>query len=303
MGAWKCLLACIKRTTCCLCQPNHNDMMKTEGSSLYYSSLPNDGPKSKSDKVEALPTKRKDAQPSPSPRKTVESASSSISNAVVTSVNSARKIKDRARSFVPKKLACTPGISRKGLLRDEVTPVIYYQDEDTVVKRAGQGALTYIDPFSFGDTESPGEENASDGNSTSPTSVIPVRLFPDDALSAIAASPDAVAKEGGEKNDFFDEVVTFDCPVFTSQKFNEEDTSIDVSEAIKSINAVSIVEEAKAFRESIRAKREAVGESLEVWQEPLLSWDGFTRSSSFNICEWDPKSDNIEAVQEESANK
>eukprot|EP00579_Thalassiosira_antarctica_P013650 CAMPEP_0201940662 /NCGR_PEP_ID=MMETSP0903-20130614/45633_1 /ASSEMBLY_ACC=CAM_ASM_000552 /TAXON_ID=420261 /ORGANISM="Thalassiosira antarctica, Strain CCMP982" /LENGTH=273 /DNA_ID=CAMNT_0048482515 /DNA_START=81 /DNA_END=902 /DNA_ORIENTATION=+ len=261
--------------------------MKTDGS-LYYSSLPNEAPQT--GKAQTTPTRRKDAQPSPSPRKTIESASSSISNAVVTSVNSARKIKDRARSFVPKKLFPVPSSKTKRGGLDEVTPVIFYRDEDAVTKR--DGTMTFVDPFSFGDSKVPGDQKNTHDDFNSPTSVVPVRLFPEDSSKRNITSA-AVTNNCKEGNDVFDEVVSFDCPIFTQDfNFNEGDTSIDFSEAIRSINALSI-KEIKSFRESIRAKKEAGCESLDMWQDSMLPWDGFKRSASFTMCEWDPKSDDI----------
>ena len=261
-------------------------MMKTPGSTtIYYSSVPNDLFKEEKE-MEATPMKRKESQStSLSPRKT---ASTSISDVVVTSFNSARKMTTIARSLVPK-LQCTPiTSSRKGRQLDEVTPVIFYQDEDTVTKRVDEVNTSFIDPFSFGETESQ-DDNPEDGSETN-SSVAPVKLFPDDAFGGEVDIPlSTVAGNINEKKDLFttDEVVTFDVPIFTNAKFNEEDTSIDISEAIKSINAVSIVDEARSIRKSIRAKRQAISESIVEWEEPILSWDGFTKSSSFNKCQWE----------------
>ncbi|KAL7530938.1 hypothetical protein ACHAWF_003567 [Thalassiosira exigua] len=256
----------------------------------YYSSLPNDE-KPRTQAGDPSPEKRKQTQPSLSPRKTIENASSSISTAVVTSVNSAIKIKDRARSFVPKKLwhaQCiyTPlgGCKRGGV--DEVTPVIYYTDEDSVTKRAVEGEISFVDPFSFEESDDQCDKEDDPGLG----SPAPVRLFPDESISE-DAFPTSFDDNSKDKIALFDEIVSFECPVFTV-KFNDEDTSIDISEAIKSINELSTKEQIRAFRESISRK----GESLEAWREPILSWDGFTRSASFNMCEWDPKiEDDVES--------
>mmetsp|Transcript_31279 Transcript_31279/g.75617 ORF Transcript_31279/g.75617 Transcript_31279/m.75617 type:complete len:276 (+) Transcript_31279:656-1483(+) len=272
--------------------------MKATGSgALYYSSLPNHET-FKTEKGQSTPPRRKDVlQSSPSPRKTIENASSSISNVVATSISSAKKLKNRARSFVPKKLLsaqCTPMVSNRegGGDLDAFTPVIYYQDEDAVVKPAKQGNTSFIDPFSFVDSDSPNDKKDAD-DYNSPTSVIPVRLFQEENSANNGTS--AIAKESDKRENasfWKGEVVSFDCPMFTHDfKFNEEDTSIDVGSTIKSINAMSIKEEIKSFRESIRAKREACEESLELWQDPILSWDGFTRSESFTKCDWESHSD------------
>mmetsp|Transcript_33052 Transcript_33052/g.69562 ORF Transcript_33052/g.69562 Transcript_33052/m.69562 type:complete len:279 (-) Transcript_33052:194-1030(-) len=278
--------------------------MKTDGNTLYYSSLlNNEAPQS--GKAQVTPTRRKDANPAPSPRKTIESASSSISNAVVTSFNSAKKIKDRARSFVPKKLLaaqCTPATSgrkREGndiILDEAATPVMFYPDEDAVAKRVSRSNLTLVDPFSFEDSDSPdGKMGANDFNS--PTSVVPMRLFPEEVCSSSDDPSGTTTKTSIQENAVFDEVVSFDCPIFTQDfKFDPEDTSIDMSEAIKSINAMSIKEETNNIRESIRARKEARDEGLELWQDPILSWDGFTRSASFTKCKWEPKSDDTASL-------
>jgi len=275
--------------------------MKTNGTALYYSTLPNDT--APTEKAETTPTKQNEVHPSRSlsPRRTIGSASSSLSSVVATSVNSAKKITDRALSLVPRKL-CTPvTISRNRLGDlDEITAVIYYPDTDAVIKPVSQDLVTLVDPFSFEDSDlSPDKEDSKD--SKSPTSVVPVRLFPDDFTTKDLASIDAEDSRE-EEEDLFGEVVTFDCPIFTNDfKFNEEDSSFEFSEAIKSINAVSIKEETKSYLESIRANKRTGDKPSEAWQEHVLSWDGFTRVASFNTCEWDPKLDLAETASSDEA--
>lgn len=208
-------------------------------------------------------------------------------------------MKDRARSLIPAKLLAAQCTLRGGgdhLLDDAVTPVIYYPDQDVVTKRVAHKTL--VDPFSFEvtfeDSDGSSDDEKEDANDyNSPTSVIPVRLFQDDNSSIKVVTSSATGDSSKQKSNtvVFDEVVKFDCPIFTQDfKFNEDDTSIELSEAIKSINAKSVKEEATFILESVRNRKKTQGE---LWQDPILSWDGFTRSSSFTKCvEWeDPKSD------------
>ena len=202
----------------------------------YYSSLPNNEA-SNAGKV-ATP---------PSPRKAIESAATTISQAV----NSARAMRDRARSYVPKKLLavqCTPvkrvgGSTDLDALEEECTPVIYYTDEDAVAKRAAVKA--FVDPFAFECSESssssPKEKDAVDSNS--PTSVVPVRLFAEEESISTTRNdskkksiPSVPAKDSSkQKSVVFGDVVTFDCPVFTPDPklIHNDDSSFEFSETIK----------------------------------------------------------------------
>ena len=86
-------------------------------------------------------------------------------------------------------------------------------------------------------------------------------------------------------------VVTFECPVFSldtttnSKKDDDDTTSLQLSEAIRSINIKD--DDTKSVREKLRDMKDArsrQSESTEdVWQE---SWIGFTRSSSWRKYEW-----------------
>lgn len=271
----------------------------------YYSSLPKDVKAEKEGRAQSFtPTKRRES-PSPSPRKTIESAATSISNAVVTSMNSARRIKDAARSFVPRKLlaaqctqSATGGKAKSAGEWDEGTPVIYYPDEVPVVKP--DSVMTFVDPFSFGGGRDYDQKDVS--------SVIPVRLFPEDAMESKGAMYPIFEEGEEEKGDCFggQEVVTFDCPMFTFNDLdtNVDDTSIEISEAIKSINAMS-VKEIQSFRESISAAKKgkaAKDDSLEIWMdsESILPWEGFKRSQSFTTCEWEPNDDDDMTVSASS---
>ena len=248
-------------------------------------------------------TRRRD----PSPRKTLESASSSIFHAVTTSVSSARKITDRARSYVPKKLLAaqctyTPVISNRSKERDidATTPVIFYRDEDDVVKRAAPGAAAFVDPFSFEDTDSLRRKEDEELNSPTSVALVPVRLFPAEEEEGEISKCEAVTPVAAnksikkEKRVAFNDIVTFDCPVFTpdtSEKINDEDTSIAISESIKSINALSVSEETRSIRDSIRAISEEDNKSLDNWQGHVVSWDGFAKAASYQACKWEAEPD------------
>lgn len=247
-----------------------------KGSAMLYSALPSEAP---------APAK---SQPSRSPRKTIEGASSSISNAVVTSVNSARKIKDRACSLVSKKLLSS---GKKGGT-EEATPVIFFADDDPVVK---DDSVAFVDPFSFENPESPDDKLDARDDAFSPSTIVPQRLFQEDRSNNNNFKFAPVEENSGEDCDVFTEMVSFDCPIFTidsSCNRTLDDTSIDLSETIKSINDMSR-KETKAFLKSIRAKKDADCESPEVWRDTMLpAWDGcFKRSESFTSCEWGPDGD------------
>jgi len=167
--------------------------------------------------------------------------------------------------------------------------------------------MMFVDPFSFEDAEvlEDGPKKDAHGDSNSPTSVIPVRLFPQEA---IGSNNNFTFTECTDKHpkgeDFFEEMVSFECPIFTQDvTFNEEDTSIDLSEAIKSINTRSM-KDTKMFLESIRAKKKEEGESSsEVWESTKLPWDGFRKSPSFSLCEWDPTSDGTSSFENSKENQ
>ena len=268
---------------------SQNQKMKTE----YYSSLPNN------DKARA----KNNAIPS-SPKKTmIESASSTI----LTS--SAKKMKNRARSFgkLLSVQACTPVKVKQqtdndicDLLEaeDEITPIIYFPDnQDAIARRMANRSATFIDPFAFSDVSTTNDKKNGD-DSNSPTSVIPVRLFPEESSSTSNDIPEvAPAASSIKVNDVFEPVVTFDCPVFTLDSCkDQDDTSLQLSEAIKSINikdsiaSKSVREKFREMRES-RSRRDGSIASMDTWQESFPSWKGFTRGSGWNKYKWEPKSD------------
>ena len=229
--------------------------MKTE----YYSSLPN-----------------KKKQPPTSPVFT----SSSISLAVTSSAKKLLSL------FTPLK---------RGALKEDEIPVIYYTDEDSrTVKRK---VPAFIDPYSFVPTDENGGVGKKSGDFNSPTSVIPVRLFPEAADGSVEVVSTAPLKDSDKLNDdsIFDPVVTFECPVFSldakkSKKGDDDDTtSLQLSEAIRSINIKD--DDAKSVREKLRDMKDArnrQSESTDVhWEDPTLTWKGFTRSSSWRKYEWE----------------
>ena len=211
--------------------------MKTE----YYSSLPN-----------------KKKQPPTSPVFT----SSSISLAVTSSAKKLLSL------FTPLK---------RGALKEDEIPVIYYTDEDSrTVKRK---VPAFIDPYSFVPST---DENCGvgkkSGDFNSPTSVIPVRLFPEAADGSVEVVSTAPLKDSGKLDDdsIFDPA--------NSKKDDDDTTSLQLSEAIRSINIKD--DDTKSVREKLRDMKDArsrQSESKDVWQE---SWVGFTRSSSWRKYEW-----------------
>ena len=109
-------------------------------------------------------------------------ASSPISLAVTSASMSAKKL---LTSLVPTKLLssqCTNSTPlKRGDIEEDEIPVIYYPDEDSrTVKRK---VPAFIDPYSFVPTtdENCGGVGKKSGDFNSPTSVIPVRLFPEAA--------------------------------------------------------------------------------------------------------------------------
>jgi len=225
--------------------------MKTE----YYSSLPN-----------------KKKQPPTSPVFT----SSSISLAVTSSAKKLLSL------FTPLK---------RGALKEDEIPVIYYTDEDSrTVKRK---VPAFIDPYSFVPST---DENCGvgkkSGDFNSPTSVIPVRLFPEAADGSVEVLSAAPLKDSDKRNDDFNPVVIFDCPVFSLDTTNMKDddtTSLQLSEAIRSINIKD--GDTKSVREKLRDMKDArsrQSESTDVhWEDSTLTWKGFTRSSSWRKYEWE----------------
>ena len=183
--------------------------MKTE----YYSSLPN-----------------KKKQPPTSPVFT----SSSISLAVTSSAKKLLSL------FTPLK---------RGALKEEEIPVIYYTDEDSrTVKRK---VPAFIDPYSFVPST---DENCGvgkkSGDFNSPTSVIPVRLFPEAADGSVEVLSAAPLKDSDKLP--VCPKVTFEC---NSKKNDDDTTSLQLSEAIRSINIKD--DDTKSVREKLRDMKDA----------------------------------------------
>jgi len=217
-------------------------------------------------------------------------ASSPISLAVTSASMSAKKL---LTSLVPTKLLsaqCSNSTPlKRGDIEEDEIPVIYFPDEDSrTVKRK---VPAFIDPYSFVPTtdENCGGVGKKSGNFNSPTSVIPVRLFPEAADGSVEVVSTAPLKDSGKLDDdsIFDPVVTFQCPIFsldtTNSKDDDDTTSLQLSEAIRSINIKD--DDTKSVREKLRDMKDARSRQSEsnVWEE---SWVGFTRSSSWRKYEW-----------------
>ena len=230
--------------------------MKNDGAFLCYSSLPNDAHR-------AGTAKRKEPQPFASPLKTF-------------AVNSARKFRDRAHSLASRKVPSTQsGDKIPGM--DEVTPVLHHEDDDAIKKRDRDDVTTFLDPFSFEGSAGPTDAFYS------PTSLVPVRLFPDDASNSNVF----MRKEG---NGIFGngKLDSFDSPIFTGDfKCSEEESSIDINKITKTANNPRKT----CSRDSIQAKKTDASECLDASQDSKLLWDGFKRSASFTVCEWDERAD------------
>ena len=186
-------------------------------------------------------------------------------------------MKNTAISVIPKKFLlspCLPNAPVKSRRRigydmyhdDDITPVIYYADEDTVMKKPND-KQAFFDPFAF---ETGGEKEQRiepkkkrpEEQICSPTSVF--GLFTVEEESSFA---DHYSDE--------DEVVFFDDPFFPRSLTSvfDENTSIDISESIQSINVPSVNED-----------DEEVEKELSV---PTEQWFGFFNAESFTSCEWD----------------
>ena len=109
-----------------------------------------------------------------------------------------------------------------------------------------------------------------------------MRLFPEAADGSVEVVSTPPLK-GGNKLP----VVTFECPVFsldtTNSKKDDDTTSLQLSEAIRSINIKD--DDTKSVREKLRDMKDARSRQSEsnVWEE---SWVGFTRSSTWRKYEW-----------------
>jgi len=242
-----------------------------------YASLPEQSNAREEDRFPSM-TKRTDqrAPASSSNRQKSPGPLTTIANAVSTSVNSAKRIGHRARSLVPKKLLSaqyTPKRDGKGAILDDVTPVIYYADDDATAKRVDRCAVTFIDPFAFEVAcSSPCDER--DTNSlSSPASIIPVRLFHKDIGNTNAAFAVVACKQ--ENAVETDELVVFHSTIF--------------AEAINRIDVKSTREESN--QDSIRAKKLAHDESIEQSKDSDFTWGDFTISESFTAYKWDSESE------------
>ena len=244
-----------------------------------YASLPELSNAMKEDRFHSMTTRTDQRAPaSSSNRQKSPGPLATIANAVSTSVNSAKRIGHRARSLVPKKLLSaqyTPVKMKRdgnGAILDEVTPVIYYADDDSTAKRVDRGAVTFVDPFAFEVACSPCDER--DTNSLSSlTSIVPVRLFHKDIGNTNAAFALVACKQ--ENAVETDELVVFHSTIF--------------AEAINRIDVKSNREETN--QDSIRTKKIAHDESVEQCKDSDLTWGDFTISESFTAYKWDSESE------------
>lgn len=187
--------------------------------------------------------------------------------------------KNTARSMIPKRFflsPCSPrATSKTGSGRlgydsykdyDDMIPVIMYTDED--LKKPHDDELSFVDPFAFEFTkESPivtKKKAIKKERVCSPTSVF--GLF-------------TVEEEGSfidNCSDDEEEAVIFNDAFFPRSlaRVFDENTSIDISESIHSVNVSSVSD----------------GDEHEVADKddgtPTSEWESFTS------CEWEPESDN-----------
>lgn len=156
---------------------------------------------------------------------------------------------------------------------DDTTPVIYYADEDTVVKKSND-KKAFLDPYAFEsgvekEQRIESKKKRPEEQVCSPTSVF--GLF--------------TVKEENSFVDYCsdeDEAVFFDDPFFPRSLTSvfDENTSLDISESIHSINAVSVNEDG-----------EEAEKDLDV---PTEQWFGFFNAESFTSCEWDPEEESFD---------
>ena len=246
--------------------------MKTDNN---YSSLPDQSNTMKEYRFHSMTTRTDQRAPaSSSNRQKSPGPLATIANAVSTSVNSAKRI---GRSLVPKKLLSvqyTPVKMKRdgnGAILDEVTPVIYYADDDSTAKRVDRGAVTFVDPFAFEVACSPCDER--DTSSLSSPSIVPVRLFHKDIGNTNAAFALVACKQ--ENTVETDELVVFHSTIF--------------AKAINRIDVKSTREETN--QDSIRTKKIARDESIEQCKDLDLTWGDFTISESFTAYKWDSESE------------
>ena len=152
-----------------------------------------------------------------------------------------------------------------------------------------------MDPF---DTSSCDKKKTND-TARSPTSVIPVRLFNEDNNNSTRKDTTVSADTASDKKQmnsapdfFFEQVVTFDCPVFTINEKDDDTSSIQLSEAIKSINIKDDIKSVKETLFEVKDARSVSSKCLEssggTWRDTVVSWEGFTKSAGWRKSKWDP---------------
>ncbi|KAL7516454.1 hypothetical protein ACHAWX_001469 [Stephanocyclus meneghinianus] len=212
---------------------------------------------------------------------------SSIPRAVTTTIHSAsQRMKNTARTLAPKRLLLSPclprapakprrRLGRDAYQDDDITPVIFYADEDAVVRRTTANEMSFVDPFAFEvRKDTPKEPKKETTKVRSPTSVTGMGLFTVEEEGSVFAN---CSESEEEEAVFFDD--TF-FPRSLTRVF-DENTSFDLSEGIKSINSTS-ASDGMMCDEQRHGGEEACCESPE-------QWFGFFNAESFTSYEWDPE--------------
>lgn len=211
--------------------------------------------------------------PTSLPMKRTSGGSQSKSSTIST-------MKSTVRSIIPKRFLISPCLHNvaagKGRRRlsydayhdDDITPVIFYADEDVVGKVNGRDL--FMDPFAIEPSKDPDvpKSTASQVRLCSPTSVFGLSTVEEEGESSIFGN-----------NSDEEEAVFFDDPFFPPRcltRVFDENVSIDISESIQSINAPSVCED----------NNDEANEGSDS-----LEWFGFFASESFNSIMWDDEND------------
>ncbi|KAL3776504.1 hypothetical protein ACHAWO_001027 [Cyclotella atomus] len=193
-------------------------------------------------------------------------------------------LKSTVRSIIPKRLLISPCLHNAATVKgrrylchgayhdDDITPVIFYADED-VVRKVDEPS--YMDPFAieYSKDPVPPKEKAtpkSQEGLCSPTSVFGLFTVEEERESSIFDN----------FSDDQEEAVFLDDPFFPPRcltRVFDENTSIDICESVLSINAPSVRED----------ENDAANEEKETTSE----WFGFFASDSFNSIVWDDENE------------
>lgn len=194
-------------------------------------------------------------------------------------------MRDAARSLLPKKFLlspCLPNAPIKGRRLsydeyndDDTTPVIFFQDEDAVIRKAKTDDESFVDPFAFDSklvNDKIVEPKKKDTKAQEPV------CSPASVFGLFTVEEESSILDNFSENE--DEAVFFDDPFFPRSLTSvfDENTSIDISESIQSINAPSICDE---FNTGEQDSDKDTGSPEQ--------WFGFFNAESFTSCEWDPE--------------